>query len=97
MPEDGPSHSCALPREREEHGRLDHAGLSGALYFLLKQRVVLCNTYLYESHIFCFSRILAGIRAAEAIDRKGSASGGEDMVGEGVGPVEWADTFGGEF
>ena len=93
---DGPSHSCALPREREEHGRLDRAGLSGgALYFLLKQRVVLCIIYYYESHIFCFSRNLAGIRAAEAIDRKGSASGGEDMVGEGVGPIEWSGAFGG--
>ena len=64
MPEDGPSHRCALPREREEHGHLDRAGLSGALYLLLKQRVVLCSIYLYESHIFWFSRILAGISAA---------------------------------
>jgi hypothetical protein len=42
---DGPSHSCALPREREEHGHLDRAGLLGALYFLFKQRVVLCSIY----------------------------------------------------
>jgi hypothetical protein len=67
------------------------------LYFLFKQRVVLCDIYLYESHIFWFSRILAGIRTAEAIDRKGSASGRENMVGEGVGPIEWSDAFGGEF
>ena len=41
MPEDGPS-----------HGRHSRADLSGALYFLLKQRVVLCSIYLYESHLF---------------------------------------------
>ena len=42
---DGPSHGGALSHEREEHGCLKRAGLSGALYFLLKQRVVLCSIY----------------------------------------------------
>ena len=67
------------------------------LYFLLKQRVVLYTFKIYEAHLFGFSHILADIRTTEAFDREGSASGGEDMVGEGVGPVEWADTLGGEF
>ncbi len=67
------------------------------LYFLLKQRVVLYTFQIYEAHLFGFYPILAGIRTTEAFDREGSASGWEDMVGEGVDPVEWADTLGGEF
>jgi hypothetical protein len=67
------------------------------LYFLLKQRVVLYTFQIYEAHLFGFSHILADIRTTEAFDREGSASGGEDMVGKGVGSRERADTLGGEF